>query len=164
MQIRDERAGDAETVAALITEAFATAPHAGGNEAEIVAALREAGALSLSFVADEAGALLGHVAASPAAVGLVSGWACIAPVSVLPTWQGQGIGADLMRAALTGLRAHGFEGAVLVGDPAYYSRFGFRAHPGLTAAGIPDAYVLGLAFGASAPSGEIAFHPAFGLG
>ena len=62
------------------------------------------------------------------------------------------------------LRAAGGEGAVIVGDPGYYARFGFAARDGLTAAGVPDAYVLALPFADAKPRGEAAFHPAFGLG
>lgn len=159
MLIRTENPGDEAAIAALINAAFAAAPHAGGNEAAIVARLRAAGALRLSLVA-EAGGILGHIGASPATVGGEGGWACIAPVSVLPGRQGQGIGSRLMAAALDRLRAGGWKGAVLAGDPGYYGRFGLKARPGLRAEGIPDDYVLGLGFTAE-PVGRIVFHPAF---
>lgn len=161
--IRDELPGEAAAIARLVTEAFLTAPHAGGNEARIVDRLRAEGALLLSLVAEEAGRITGHIAASPATVGGGTGWACIAPLSVRPDRQRAGIGATLMRAALARLRESGAKGAVLVGDPGYYGRFGFAAAPGLTAAGIPGEYVQGLAFGGPAPLGGIVFHPAFGV-
>lgn len=163
MLIRNENAADIGAIAALTSAAFATAPHASGTEAAIVSGLRRAGVLSLSLVAEAEGVVLGHVAASPATVGGQAGWACIGPISVLPDRQGQGIGSALMRAALDQLRGLGEPGAVLVGDPAYYHRFGFRPYPGLAAAGIPGDYVLGLPFGAELPRGRITFHPAFGV-
>ncbi len=161
--IRDERAEDATAIEATVTAAFLTAPHADGNEAEIVARLRADGALLLSLVAEEDG-IAGHVAASPASVGGAAGWAAIAPVSVRPDVQRRGIGSALMRAAVERLRAAGLQGAVIVGDPDYYGRFGFTARDGLVATGIPSEYVLARPFGPAAASGEIGFHPAFGLG
>lgn len=161
--IRDVEPADDAAIAALITAAFEGAPHAGGNEAQIVADLRAAGALSLSLVAERDGLVTGHIAASPAAVNGQTGWACIAPVSVAPGFQGKGIGTVLMREALDRLRASGAKGAVLVGDPGYYARFGFTARPGLTAEGIPQPYVQALDFGAEPASGQVVFHPAFGI-
>lgn len=160
MLIRNENAGEEAAIAGLITAAFATAAHAAGTEAAIVAALRAAGALDLSLVAEDGGAPAGHLGASGAMVAGAGGWACIAPVSVRPDRQGQGVGTALMTEALARLRAAGWKGAVLVGDPGYYTRFGFTARPGLSAAGIPGEYVLGLGFTAE-PVGEIRFHPAF---
>ena len=160
--LRDEAPEDAAAIAALVTAAFLTAAHADGNEAEIVARLRAGNGLLLSLVAEEEG-LVGHVAASPATVSGRRGWATIAPVSVAPAAQGRGIGSALVRAALAGLRATGLHGAVLVGDPGYYGRFGFTARDGLTGASIAAEYVLALPFGTEAPRGEILFHPAFGL-
>lgn len=77
--------------------------------------------------------------------------------------QGQGIGSALMHAALAGLRARGAAGCMLVGDPAYYTRFGFKPVPGLVYPGIPPKYFMALPFGASAPQGTVRFHEAFDL-
>ncbi|MFT4149574.1 MAG: N-acetyltransferase [Paracoccaceae bacterium] len=159
--IRDAEPQDSAAIATLITAAFTDAPHAGGNEAQIVAALRAAGALTLSLVAERGGALVGHIAASPATVEGRAGWFCIAPVSVAPDQQGQGIGAALIIAALDWLRAAEAKGAVLVGDPGYYRRFGFTPRPGLTAEGIPAPYLQALEFGADLATGAVSFHPAF---
>lgn len=160
--IRPDTPDDAAAIADLIAEAFREAPHADGNEAAIVEALRRDGALLLSLVAVENGCLVGHIAASPAKVGGAT-WACIAPLAVLPARQRRGTGAALLAAALGGLRRAGHPGAVLVGDPAFYGRFGFSARPDLTAPGIPAEYVLALPFGADAPGGAIRFHSAFGV-
>lgn len=163
MLIRNEIAGEEALISALVTEAFATAPHASGTEALIVERLRAAGALALSLVAEEAGGPAGHLAASPALLDGQGGWMAIGPLAVRPERQGRGLGSALMRAALENLRATGAQGAVLVGDPDYYARFGFTPRPGLTTPGVSDIYVLGLGFGEGAPRGAIAFHPAFGL-
>lgn len=166
-QPRDETPEDEEAIAALVTAAFLTAPHADGNEAGIVGRLRAADGLLLSLVVEDkgqAGGLAGHIAASAATIAGRPGWAAIAPVSVAPPVQRRGIGTALIRAALDRQRASGAAGAVLVGDPGYYGRFGFQARDGLTVTGIPDHYVLALPFGPHDRWGDVTFHPAFGLG
>ena len=129
--IRDppETPDDAPAIAALVTDAFLTAAHADGTEAAIVDGLRAAGALLLSLVATDGPALVGHVAASPVTIAGRPGWAGIGPLAVRADRRRAGIGAALMTAALDALRARGLAGAVLVGDPAYYARFGFAAEP-----------------------------------
>jgi putative acetyltransferase len=162
--IRDERPADAERIAALVTDAFRGAPQSDGTEAALVDRLRRSGALVLSLVAEaENGDLVGHLGASPARLGDAGDWTAIAPVAVMAAYQRGGVGTALMRAALDRLRGRGGAGAVLVGDPGYYGRFGFAARPGLTAGAIPAAFVLALPFGDLAPQGDVRFHPAFGL-
>lgn len=162
LALRDEAPGDADAIRSLITAAFRDAAHASGTEARIVNALRAADALALSLVAEGSEGILGHVAASPVGIGEARGWFGIAPLAVRPDRQAQGIGTALMKAALARLRAQGAEGAVLVGDPAYYARFGFAADPGITVPGIPQKYVLALPFARPA-RGEVRYHAAFGL-
>ena len=165
--IRAETEGDADAIRALTQAAFEAAPHASGTEAAIVDALREAGALSLSLVACEdgghgQGALLGHVAFSP--VSIESGephWYGLGPLSVRPDRQREGLGSALVRTGLTRLRERGARGCVLIGDPAYYARFGFENRAGLTYCGLPQDYVLRLVITPPAPVGEIHYHPAF---
>lgn len=82
-------------------------------------------------------------------------------MSVLPELQREGIGAKLMRETLRTLRDHGAAGCVLVGDPAYYERFGFRAEPQLVYPGAPAKYCLALSFGGAVPTGTLSYHPAF---
>ncbi len=163
MRIIDERPTDAATLGALIDAAFAEAEHRGGHEGAIVAALREAGALALSLVAlGEDGAAVGHVAFSPVHIGSMAGdWYGLAPLSVLPERQREGIGAALVEAGLARLRAMGAAGCVLLGDPDYYRRFGFRTIPGLTYGDAPAPYVQAISFGGVQPVGAIAYHAAF---
>ncbi|EJW10280.1 GCN5-related N-acetyltransferase [Rhodovulum sp. PH10] len=166
MHIRNETTGDAPAIGRLVTEAMLLLPQATGTEAGIVAALRAAGALSLSLVAEqegeEDGAPIGYLAASPARIGAQDGWGLIGPLVVAPARHRSGIGTALMTEALRRLRASS-RGAALVGDPRYYGRFGFRAFPGLTVAGCPPEVVLALPFDGLAPRGELFHHPAFGL-
>jgi hypothetical protein len=60
-----------------------------------------------------------------------TGWFGLGPISVLPELQGTGIGTLLMQDALRLLRARGAAGCVVLGDPAYYSRFGFAPEASL---------------------------------
>ena len=163
MKLRDEVSTDADAIAALVTAAFAGAEHSDGNEAAIVAGLRMGDGLLLSLVAEDEGGLLGHIAASPVAVGGAPGWACIAPVSVLPAAQGRGIGAALMRAAQDRLQNLGAGGVVILGNPDYYRRFGLASDNRRRIEGVPQDYVLSLPF-TTDPEGAVDFHPAFGLG
>jgi putative acetyltransferase len=81
---------------------------------------------------------------------------------VAPDHQGQGIGAGLIREGLAQLKALGAQGCVLLGDPAYYGRFGFQNDPRLTLAGVPPEYFQALPVTTEGPQGAVAFHAAFG--
>lgn len=162
MDIRPERADDKAVIRALTTQAFAGAPHSAGTEAGIVDRLRADEALTLSLVADDAGVIVGHVAFSPVSIGDVDGWFGLGPVSVAPARQGQGIGAALIVEGLARLREHGANGCVLLGDPAYYARFGFAHDPAIIYPGPPPEYFQALAFGDRRVAGIVTYHPAFG--
>ena len=64
--------------------------------------------------------------ASPRAAGPIAAGLGLAPLAVLPSEQRRGIGAALVRAGLDACRACGCRFVVVLGDPAYYARFGFR--------------------------------------
>jgi putative acetyltransferase len=162
MLIRNETAGDIPAIGRLVTEALLMLAQSTGTEAGIVARLRAEGALALSLVAEDAGEVVGYLAASAARVGTQDGWGLIGPLVVLPSRHRQGIGTALMAEALCRLRRTS-RGAALVGDPAYYGRFGFRAFPGLGVTGCPPEVVQALPFDGIAPRGELVHHPAFGL-
>lgn len=164
LTIRPERAGDCATIDALLRAAFADHPHSQQTEHLLVQALREDGALSLALVAEDAGEVVGYLAASPVTIdGQAIGWLGLGPLAVLPARQKAGIGSALARACLERLRADGVAGCVLVGDPAYYARFGFVADDSLVFPGIPAQYCqsLRLTSQAQAVRGEVAYHPAF---
>ncbi|MEX5728353.1 putative acetyltransferase [Rhodovulum iodosum] len=163
MLVRTENPRDIPAITALVEDAFRAAPHSSGTEADIVTGLRNAGALSLSLVAEDRGTVIGHLAASGGRIGDTDGWHVIGPLAVLPERQGRRVGTALMRVALDRLRRSG-RGAVLVGDPVFYGRFGFRAFPRLRMPGVPAEAVQALPFGADTPQGQLFHHPAFGLG
>ena len=50
---------------------------------------------------------------------------------------------------------------MLVGDPAFYHRFGFHNDPRLTLEGVPPEVFMVLPLGKTVPEGAVAFHPAF---
>lgn len=160
--IRAERSGDIEPVAALTREAFAGQPYSSHTEQFIVDALRRAGALTLSLVAVQAGLVVGHIAFSPVTVsdGSVD-WYGLGPLSVAPALQGRGIGRALVEQGLRALREAGAQGCVLLGDPAFYGRFGFASHPDLRLAGVPQEHFQCQAFGPKQATGDVGYHAAF---
>ena len=66
-----------------------------------------------------------------------------------------------MHAALGALREQGAQGCVLLGEPAYYGRFGFRAEPGLVLPGVPPEYFQALCLRPPMAQGEVQYSPAF---
>ena len=124
--IRDERPEDAIAIRKVTRAAFAEHPHSLQTEHLIIDALRTAGALTLSLVAESEGRIVGQIAFSPVQVGVGSiGWYGLGPVSVEPASQKRGIGTSLMMEGIDRLREMGAQGCVVLGDPVYYSRFGF---------------------------------------
>ncbi|OHE84679.1 MAG: GNAT family N-acetyltransferase [Lysobacterales bacterium RIFOXYD1_FULL_69_11] len=163
ISIRPEAAGDAAAIEAVTLAAFRNAPHTNHTEQFIVAALREAGVLTVSLVAVDGYAVIGHVAFSPVTVSdNAQGWFGLGPVSVLPDSQGKRIGTQLIEHGLGLLRKRGASGVVVLGDPRYYARFGFRAEPSLVLPDVPPLYFQALSFSGGLPSGTVAYHPAFG--
>ncbi len=137
-------------------------PFSNGSEAPIIDRLREDGDLVLSLVAVDGDAIVGHIAFSPVTVGESdAGWYGLGPVSVRPDLQRRGIGSHLVTEGLDRIRKMGAKGCVLVGDPAYYSRFGFRSDGDLTYADVPAEYVQWMAFGTHRARGALKYAPAF---
>jgi putative acetyltransferase len=165
VKIRTETAADAAAIEAVTISAFLNAPHTSHTEQFIVAALRKAGLLTISLVADAEGTLIGHVAVSPVSISDgACGWFGLGPVSVVPEHQGRGVGSRLMREALRILREHGAAGCVLLGEPEYYSRFGFQADPNLILPGVPPEYFQAISLDSSRPRGIVSYHEAFNAG
>lgn len=160
--IRLEQPGDSAPISEVTAAAFLEATHTCGHEADLVEWLRAAGALALSLVAEKNGEIIGHVAASPVKIAQSSGqWFGVGPISVMPKYQRQGIGSQLMRAVLERMRATGARGCVLVGDPSFYRRFGFEPDPNLQVPEVPPEVCLALRFVPSEDCGVVTFHPAF---
>lgn len=72
-------------------------------------------------------ALIGHIVFTPCSVaGGSDGVALLGPLAVAPAWQKRGVGSALVRAGLDWLRSANFYKVFVLGDPAYYGRFGFE--------------------------------------
>ncbi|WP_249977998.1 GNAT family N-acetyltransferase [Vreelandella olivaria] len=162
MRIRSELPSDTVAVEAVTVAAFKNAAHTDHTEQFIVRELRNAGVLSASLVAEDGGSVIGHVAVSPVTISNgAAGWYGLGPISVEPERQGTGIGTQLMQAALNELRSSGASGCVVLGEPGYYSRFGFVAEPRLVLPGVPPEYFQAISFNGSLPAGTVSYHDAF---
>ena len=162
VEIRNETSADVPKIEAVTTSAFLNAAHTSHTEQHIVNALRRAGKLAVSLVAEADGTVIGHVAISPVSISDgTSDWFGLGPISVLPHLQGRGVGSQLMRQALRALRARGASGCVVLGEPGYYGKFGFQADPDLVLPGAPAEYFQRISFGSSRPRGTVSYHEAF---
>jgi putative acetyltransferase len=125
--IRRETEGDAPLIHALHDAAFAGRAHSSGTEAAIVDALRDSEdwVPQLSLVAEADGKPVGHAVCS---YGRLNGERILGlgPIGVDPAAQGKGIGSALMHASIAAVDALDEPMIMLLGDPAYYGRFGFE--------------------------------------
>jgi len=161
--IRNETGAEVNAITEVTVAAFKPLEISHHTEQFIVAALRAAGALAVSLVAELDGRVVGHIAFSPVALSDgTQGWYGLGPVSVLPELQQQGIGKALVKEGLSRLRAMHARGCCLVGHPDYYRQFGFRNASGLALEGVPPEFFFALPFDGPMPQGAVAFHEAFG--
>ena len=161
--IRAERAGDEAAIRAVTDAAFRTQPHSDGTEADIIDALRAGGDLALSLVAENDGEILGHIAFSRVTISDgANEWYGLVPVSVLPQFHRHGVGSQLIKSGIAELTERGARGIVLLGNPAFYRRFGFAHDPALTYPGPAAEYFQRLVIAGEAPSGTVAYAAAFG--
>ena len=162
VKIRTETAEDIPAIEAVTACAFMHAAHTSHTEQFIVRALRKAGCLAISLVADAQGTVIGHVAVSPVSLSDgASGWFGLGPISVAPEHQRRGVGSRLMREALSILRGQGAAGCVVLGEPGYYRRFGFQADQNLVLPGVPPEYFQAISLNSSRPHGTVSYHEAF---
>ncbi len=160
--IRGETPDDVGDIADVTVAAFRTLEISNQTEHFIIDALRAAGALTVSLVAEVDGRVVGHVAFSPVTISDgTADWYGLGPVSVLPEYQRQGIGGALIREGLLRLQALNARGCCLVGDPGYYERFGFERIPGFGHAGVPEDVFVAMCFDGRVPQGVVEFHEAF---
>lgn len=158
MNVRDEGPADHDAIHHLIKQAFGRE-----SEAVLVDALRRNGDIVSALVAEQDGRIVGHAVLSR----LISpdGSLALGPVSVLPGHRRQGAGAALIQASIEQAGTAGWEAIFVLGDPAYYERFGFRSE---TAIGFETPYpvqyfmALGLKKGALlARCGAVEYPEAF---
>jgi len=122
--IRRERKGDEAQIYEVNYQAFGRK-----EEAEAVNVLRVSCPEGVSLVAEEQGRVVGHILFTPTFIedegeSLVG--TGLAPMAVLPQYQGKGIGSALVRAGLDEMRMAGEPFVVVVGHPGFYPRFGFE--------------------------------------
>jgi len=161
--IRDECAGDESTIHALTEAAFRDMPFSDGVEQHLVDKLRSDGDLALSLLAETPDQIVGHIAFSRVTIEDGSlNWYGLGPVSVWPELQRKGIGSALIRKGIEHLRGCGANGVVLLGNPEYYSRFGFAHDPKLQFPGPSPEYFQRLVLAGNAPAGKVSFPAAFG--
>jgi putative acetyltransferase len=160
--IRDEIESDIEAISEITKAAFESLAISNHTEQFIICALRNVNALTISLVAEADNKVVGHIAFSPVTISDGSlDWYSLGPISVLPELQKQGIGKSLIHEGLSLLKALGARGCVLVGDPGYYERFGFRNPPNLAIDGVPQEHFLALPFEENKTSGTVVFHDGF---
>lgn len=164
MRIRNETKADIPAIRALVSTAFAGKAYSSQTEAAIVDALRGNRALSATLVAEDEGRIVGHIAFSPVMInGRDLGWYGLGPIAVTPERQGEGIGTGLVKDGLAAIRKLGAQGCVLLGDPKFYGRFGFKADARLRLAGVPAEYFQALCFSGEMPSGTVTYDTAFDI-
>jgi len=124
--IRRERPGEEAAVYDVNRRAFGS-----DAEPELVESIRASEGFipELSLVAEQDGAIVGHILFSLVAIRTEDGDVpalTLAPVAVLPEFQNRRIGSALIEQGLTRARELGHELVLLIGHPWYYPRFGFR--------------------------------------
>ena len=123
LTIRSETPEDVDSIHYVNEHAFGQE-----DESKLIEKLRHRGVLTISLIAIQDGEIVGHIAFSPVVIesGLSSFEAiALASMAVLPAYQRQGIGGQLVRAGLEECRRLGHEIIVVLGHPDYYPRFGF---------------------------------------
>ncbi len=161
--IRAAATADAPGILALVTQAFGQ-----DAEANLVDRLRALDRLTCELVAEECGVIVGHIAFSPVRIGDDSGaglWWGLAPLAVAPASQKRGIGSTLVRTGLDAARSAGASLVVVLGEPDYYGRFGFRPAEQLGLRciyDVPRKYFMACRpMPATVPSGTVRYDEAF---
>jgi putative acetyltransferase len=123
IEISPERPADIPMIHAVHAEAFETEA-----EARLVDRLRDQADPFLSLVARFGDVVVGHILFTPVRLAErgKAGLLGLAPMAVLPAFQGQGVGTRLVEEGLAAARDLGARGVVVLGHTDYYPRFGFR--------------------------------------
>lgn len=169
MLIRKERTEDHSAVYELITEAFLTAERADGDEQDVVVKLRKGDSFipELSLVAELNGMIVGHILFTKARVGDTA-VLVLAPLSVKPAVQRQGIGLSLMDAGHETAKKLGYPYVFVLGSERYYPKAGYipAQRLGVTVPdGINSENFMAMRLLPDAPqlSGKLIYAPEFGI-
>lgn len=162
--IRDAAPRDYPAIRAIISHAFGRT-----DEANLVEQLRADGDVLTELVVASETALQAHILYSRLGIeqqAQTIAAAALAPVSVLPAFQGQGLGAALIEAGNERCRDLGLAGVVVLGHADYYPRFGFRADAAQALAAPfsgPSFMALEFKPGALRAGGRVRYAMAFGV-
>jgi putative acetyltransferase len=164
LTIRHEQPRDWAAIRRVNEAAFGA-----GTEADLVEQLRAEASPLISLVAEEAGAIVGHIFFSPVTLATDPGLEMmgLAPMAVMPGDQRRGVGTALVAAGLDACREIGARAIVVLGHATYYPRFGFvpASRFALTSEyDVPDEVFMALELkpGALAGrAGQVRYHPAF---
>lgn len=118
MTIRPAEARDHPAIREVLLAAFP-----GPGEADLVESLRREGDTAIELVAERDGAVVGHILFSPMKAPFRA--LALGPLAVAPDRHRQGIGSALVKAGHAIARGQGWDAIFLLGDPAYYHRFGY---------------------------------------
>jgi putative acetyltransferase len=144
MIVRETTSDDFAEVRRILIDGFGQP-----GEADLVEALRDAGEAIVDLVAEDDGAIVGHVLMS--ALRAPANCLALAPVCAAPHRQGQGVGAALVREALERAKSEGWQAVFVLGDPGYYTRFGFSTEAAAKfETSYPKAYFMALELAPSA--------------
>ena len=166
LTIRPEEPGDLDAIRSVHAAAFPT-----DLESRLVDALRASGKATISLVAEYGEEIAGHILMSPVTLDPPAPGARglgLAPVAVAPAFQSRGIGGDLIRRGLVLAAKAGYGFVVVLGEPGYYERFGFRKASSFGIGndyGVDDPFMaLELVPGAlTGLSGVASYAPEFGM-
>jgi putative acetyltransferase len=148
--IRQENPSEFQDIYYLVKVAFQTAKVADGNEQDYVNKLREGSNYipELALVAEEDGRIVGHIMFTKTYINAVDSKfeaLLLAPLSVALEYRNRGVGSKLVLESFELAKKLGYKAVFVVGDPAYYCRFGFKS---IALFGIkhdppiPDPYVM----------------------
>ncbi|GEN52203.1 GNAT family N-acetyltransferase [Halobacillus faecis] len=130
MQVRPEKKEDFQAIEQIIIRAFENEEMSDQTEHQLVGRLRNSDAYvpELSLVAVEKGEIIGHLMLTKVTIGENDSLRslALAPVSVHPSYQNQGVGKALIEHALKKSGEKDYESVIVLGHPGYYSRFGFQ--------------------------------------
>lgn len=174
LTIRQEETSDFHTVEQIIEAAFAHEAFSDQTEHKLVARLRTSEAFipELSLVAEHNGMIVGHILFTKITIkgsGNTHESLALAPVSVLPEFQGKGIGGKLIMRGHEIAQSLGFQSIVLLGHAEYYPRFGYKraSEFGIKLPfEVPDENAMVVALGKNAldgVEGTVAYAPEFGV-
>lgn len=155
MSITTATPSDFPAIHALVCAAFDRE-----DEAALVSQLRADGAVAIEHIYCDDGSIMGHCLWS--AMRAPEGALGLAPVSVSRAHQNKGIGRSLIQAGMEEARAHGYAGAFVLGDPAYYQRFGFSLRRGADfATPYPRSHFMAVDWAGLPPRGDAIYASAF---